>query len=281
MFPACRRDGSAAPLLAGRYRLLAEAGRGGSALVFRAVDITRGADVALKRLRPEFTDDAARRAELGAEAAALAGLDHPAIVRLHGAGEAACVPFLALDWLAGPDLRATLRAGETLSPVDAARLLGGIGAALHSLHRQGLVHGDVKPGNLMRATDGRLVLIDFGNACRIGSQPAGGARVLTPAYAAPDRLRAAPADPRDDVYALAVIAYELIAGRHPFARRPAQPGEVPAPVAGLAAGSWRWLRAALSHARAERPADPRGISALRRPASWFFSLPRRGAACPA
>ena len=261
MCPACNR---ADRVIDGRWQLGPEIGRAG-AVLYRATDLSDGMDVALKLPR-EDVDPVIWRAEIEAEAAMLSRLTHPAIVRLHAVGTQDGMPILALHYLPGPDLRRDLQSGRIMAPAAAAQLLEGVADALAWLHRQGLVHGDVTPANLVRDENGAPVLVDFATVRPVGLAPSrSAARVLTTAYVAPGQLRGAPADPRDDIYALAVIAYEMIAGRHPFARRCVQPGEVPQPPPGLPPPAWDGLRAALCEEAALRPADARAVpAALRR-----------------
>lgn len=244
----------------------AEIARAG-AVLHRGTDLMQARAVALKLPHPSC-DRSEWCRENANEAAMLArfGARHRRIVTLRGRGMASGLPFLALDLLAGPDLRALLAPCLPLAAARVAALLGGIAEALALLHREGIVHGDVSPGNLVLGDDGVPVLVDFATARAVGTP---WPRVLNPAYAAPGQFRAAPADPRDDVYALAVIAYQALAGHHPFARRVVQPGEIPAPVPGLAASAWAVLRAALDGDAAARPHDIRVLAAaLRRAVPW-------------
>ncbi|MBS0558695.1 MAG: serine/threonine protein kinase [Proteobacteria bacterium] len=282
MFPGSDHAGT---IVDGRWRLGPEIGRGRAAL-HRATDLATGEMVALKLPLPG-ADRALWRAAAETEAAVLGACAHPGIVRLRGVGTLDGLPVLALQYLPGPDLRGACRTGEALAPERAARLLRSTADALAWLHGRGSVHGDVKPANLVCGTDGMPLLVDFATARPAGSVlPAGAARIVTTAYAAPGQLRGAAADPRDDVYALAVVAYELIAGRHPFARRGVQPGEIPPPPAAIAARGWEALRACLAWDASERPADARAVpEALG--LGRVLSLPRwplptrRRARCPA
>ncbi|MDE2515744.1 MAG: serine/threonine protein kinase [Rhodospirillales bacterium] len=263
MSPACSPVGT---ILDGRWRLGAEIARAG-AVLRRGTDLLQTRAVALK-LPGAACDRGAWCGDIATEAAMLArfGARHRRIVALRGRGMAAGLPFLALDLLAGPDLRALLVPGKPLATAQVAALLGSIAEALALLHRDGVVHGDVSPGNLVLADDGVPVLVDFATARAAGTP---WPRVLNPAYAAPAQFRAAQADPRDDVYALAVIAYEALAGHHPFARRVVQPGETPPPPPALAPAAWTVLRAALDGDAAARPCDIRDLAAaLRRAVPW-------------
>lgn len=261
-------------VLQGRYRLERVVGRGRTAIVYAAKDLRpdrqpAAPDLAVKALRPDLAADEAERAALLAEGEVLRALRHPFIPRLEDLGSAGGMPFLVMERIAGSDLDQRIRSRRPSAAVEIGHLLDGAADALAFMHGLGLVHADVKPGNLHCGGDGVARLIDFGTARPPGGQPAqhrGGRtdRVVTPAYASPQLMCGEPPMPEDDVYGLAVVAYELAAGRHPFAGRPPLPGEIPIRPEGMGRSGWSWLRNALSAERADRPGDPRGlVDALR------------------
>ncbi len=153
------------------------------------------------------------------EARALGAVLSPHVVRVLSAGtdDATRTPYLVLEHLPGGSLRARLRARD-LSPDDVVRLLAEAGEGLGAAHARGIVHGDVKPENVLLDADGRAKVVDFGLAQLAGDAIDGGASRIygTPAYMAPERIRGAPPDPRADVYALGVMLYECLTDRWPF-----------------------------------------------------------------
>jgi serine/threonine-protein kinase len=209
----------------GRYQLEAELARGAVGTVWRALDTFRGDRVAVKLLRPgpaaqpELVDRFLTEAEL------LAELDHPSIVRVRDLVPAHGGYALVLELVHGTDLRQRLRADGTLPPAVAAEVVAQVADALAYLHGRGIVHGDVKPGNILVPADGSPVrLADFGVAHRLpagpGTEPGSGPRwgVLhaTPEYAAPELVAGRPPGPASDVYALGILLYELLSGRTPY-----------------------------------------------------------------
>lgn len=250
----------------GRFRIEGELGTGGQASVYEATDTSGGGRVALKVLSHELSDDPTLRARLRREAEAVAALDHPAIVRLHEAGEDDGRLYLSMALVRGTTLQGEIDAEGGLAPARALAILRRVAAALDHAHGHGMVHRDVKPANILIGEDGAAYLTDFGLA-----KVAGGARITrtgmwvgTLDYIAPEQLLARAVGPPADLYALAAVAYEALAGRPPFVR--STPGDlVQAHLADAPrpAGS---LRASL------RPADPVLLRGLAKdPAGRFGS----------
>lgn len=205
--------------IADRFRLEAEAGRGGMGVVYRAIDEADGATVALKLLTG---DDAVDVSRFEREAGVLARLAHPHVVRhvAHGQTPHGRV-YLAMEWLEGETLAERLTRARP-SVTEAVRIVAGAAAGLGAAHAAGIVHRDVKPANLF-LVDGdpaRLRVLDFGIARAIGAGhtlTTTGTVVGTPYYMAPEQARAdAGVDARADVYALGAVLYELLAGSPPF-----------------------------------------------------------------
>ncbi len=230
----------------GGWRVGPRIGTGGDSVVHQAWADGSGAAAALKV--PNSGDGALLRREI----AVLSRLRHPSIVAVRDAD--AEHPFLALELLAGGSVQRLVRTAAPMPMGDVATVLSGAVAALAWLHGQGIVHADIKPANLLLrhpGTVGPAVLIDFATAAVPGLPSPG--RIASPAYAAPELLLGAPADPRDDVFSLAVVGYQLLTGRHPFGPDPLLAGDPPPRPAQLPDPSWAWLRAALSPVRANRP----------------------------
>jgi protein kinase-like protein len=237
-------------LLDGRYRLEAEIARGAIGTVWRATDTTTGTAVAVKLLRteaaglPELVDG------LLAEAEILAQLDHPGVVRVVDLVTSGAALALVMDLVEGADLRRRLRAEGPLPPAVAADIVAQVADALEHVHGRGVVHGDVKPGNLLVPADGGPVrLADFGVARRT-DRPAGVTHA-TPEYVAPEVVNGEVPTPAADVYALGIVLYELVAGRSPY--RGGTAGDVlsrhatcvPVPPPGMPAALWPVIEACL------------------------------------
>ncbi|WP_394833693.1 serine/threonine-protein kinase [Pendulispora rubella] len=192
----------------GRYILEGRLGAGGMGELFRATDTKLERPVALKLLRG--SPDRATSARLVREGRAAAALTHPNIVTIYDVGEHEGIPFLASECIDGKDLR-TYVGDPSVDPERKMRWLHEIARALGAAHRAGVVHGDVKPDNVMIADHGTIKLVDFGLATAVP-----GCVVGTPAYLAPEQIRGEPLDGRTDQFAWAVMAYELMTHRLPW-----------------------------------------------------------------
>jgi Protein kinase domain/WD40-like Beta Propeller Repeat len=206
------------------YRLERELGRGGMGVVYLATDLRLGRTVAVKLLSPELSGDEQFRERFIRESRTAAGLEHPNIVPIHAAGEQDGVLFLAMRFIDGSDLRGALERDGRLEPARTARICQQVAAALDAAHRAGLVHRDVKPGNVLlgRPDDGdHAYLSDFGltkQASSMSGLTATGQLVGTLDYVAPEIIEGRPPDGRADQYALACMAFEMLTGAPPFRR---------------------------------------------------------------
>ena len=204
----------------GRYRLTERLASGGSAEVWRARDEQLDRDVAVKLLHPHLLPDERSRERLTAEARAAAGLSHPGIVGVYdvdAGGEAAAVVFELVD---GESLADRLAHDGALPEREAARTAAETGEALFHAHQRGVVHRDVKPGNILIAADGRARLVDFGIA-RLLDEAAErltvtGTVMGTLRYMAPEQLLDGDIGPRTDLWALGAVLYEMLVGRPPY-----------------------------------------------------------------
>ncbi|HLX87565.1 MAG TPA: protein kinase [Acidimicrobiales bacterium] len=207
-------------VLAGRYRIESPLGSGASAHVFAAWDVTLQRRVAIKVLHPSLTGDGAFLRRFRAEAQAAASLGHPNILAVYDWGEDGRGPFLVLEFVGGGSLRDLLDSGQRLSLPQALAVGAEAADGLAFAHARGFVHRDVKPANLLFGEEGRLRIADFGLARALAeaayTEPAG-ATVGTARYAAPEQAQGQQVDGRADVYALALVLYEAVAGVVPFA----------------------------------------------------------------
>lgn len=265
---------------ADRYVVEEAVAIGGMSTVYRATDRRDGRRVALKVLRRSLTDDHEMVTAFAREADNAWTLRHPGFVKVLAQGWVGPQPFLALEFLEGQSLSAAMRGRfATGAPWSTARrILTRIGAAIAHAHAHGLVHADLKPGNIFLLRGDEPRVLDLGAAQVVygdgrldldrDRDPAGAA--LTPTYAGPEMLLGASAEPRDDIFSLAVIGYELVTGRHPFDRHTAdrarhldiQPKRPP----GVPAAAWRTLRRGLALRRDRRPASMAAFVAGLKPA---------------
>ncbi len=247
----------------GRYEIVEELGRGAMGTVYLAQDPALGRLVAVKALNGHLGnghDEDGDGPSFLREARAAGGLDHPGIVTVHDAagGEQ---PFIAMEYVQGTDLKEVLRPGKPLPDDFVLKVTEQVASALDYAHAKGVVHRDVKPGNILITANERVKLTDFGIASApTVSEPAD--RLGTPHYVAPEQLRGEAVDGRADVFALGVVVYEMLTGKRPFdhpdlkevvrrlANEPFTPPEehgaaLPAPVVKV-------LRRALAKAPADR-----------------------------
>ncbi|MEV0112819.1 serine/threonine-protein kinase [Streptomyces sp. NPDC050844] len=224
------QTGGVGRLLAGRYRVLAQLGRGGMGVVWRAMDEVLHREVAVKELRtysdaagPELAD---LRVRMQREARAAARVRHPGVVAVHDVAEVEGRPLIVMELIEGPSLDDVLRERGTLDPREAAAIGAKVMEALAAAHRAGVLHRDVKPGNiLLESGGGRVVLTDFGIATM--DDPADGSSThLTRSgelvgsldYLAPERAQGQDPGPASDVWALGATLYAAVEGSSPFRR---------------------------------------------------------------
>jgi len=202
----------------GRYQLLQVIGKGGMGVVYLARDPILQRFVALKVLAPHLAADETVVARFINEARIAASLQHPNIVTVYEAGQDGDLVFMAMEFVDGKDLATLLRQKGRLHPDEAIAILKAIASALDYAHQRGVIHRDVKPSNVLVSEDGIVKLMDFGIARVIGGErhTKTGVLVGTPEYMAPELWEGKEADKRADLYALGVMAYEMLTGEVPF-----------------------------------------------------------------
>ncbi|WP_372734422.1 Stk1 family PASTA domain-containing Ser/Thr kinase [Nocardioides sp.] len=213
-------------LIGGRYELGELLGRGGMAEVRKGHDTRLGRVVAIKRLRTDLASDNTFQARFRREAQSAASLNHPAIVSVYDTGEEMATdgsgvaqPYIVMEFVAGRTLRDILREGRKILPERALEITSGVLSALDYSHRAGIIHRDIKPGNVMLTPSGDVKVMDFGIARAMSdanTMTQTAAVVGTAQYLSPEQARGETVDSRSDVYSAGCMLYELLAGRPPF-----------------------------------------------------------------
>ena len=248
------------------YRLERSLGQGGMGVVFLGRDLTLDRQVAVKVVHPELAIHTSITQRFLAEARVIAKLRHPNIVAVYAAGETTGLFWYVMDYVPGETLRERLLRTGAVAPAEARRIISELAAALDAAGRQGVVHRDVKPENiLLEADGGRALLADFGIARVLqgGSDGAAtitgqGVAVGTPTYMSPEQATGDPVDARSDIYSLGVVAYEMLTGQPPFRGSPPQVAAqqinaTPVPLSRIAPAVPPGVAAAVMRALAKAP----------------------------
>ncbi|MEE9443102.1 MAG: protein kinase [candidate division Zixibacteria bacterium] len=203
--------------IVGHYKIIEKIGAGGMGEVYLAEDSQLDRKVALKFLSPNLSQDEASRARFTREAKAAAKLDHPNIVPVYEVGEFQRRPFFAMAHIAGKSLRKVIKEGK-LSISDAIEMTMQICEGLHKAHESGVVHRDIKPGNINIDSEGRARILDFGLATVSGEEQLTktGSTLGTVGYMSPEQIKGKNIDHRSDLFSVGVILYEMLTGRRPF-----------------------------------------------------------------
>ncbi|WP_306214970.1 Stk1 family PASTA domain-containing Ser/Thr kinase [Actinoplanes sp. RD1] len=214
-----------ARLLGGRYQVGELLGYGGMAEVHRGRDLRLGRDVAIKMLRSDLARDATFQERFRREAQNSAALNHPAIVAVYDTGEETSAtgerqPFIVMEFVSGHTLKDELAAQQRIPPRRALEIIADICAALEFSHRHGIIHRDIKPGNVMITANGQVKVMDFGIARALASgattMTQTSAVIGTAQYLSPEQARGESVDARSDVYAAGCVLFELLVGHPPF-----------------------------------------------------------------
>ncbi|MEJ2643701.1 MAG: serine/threonine-protein kinase, partial [Gammaproteobacteria bacterium] len=280
--PALWADGPSEPPQAGmtrknRFVLESVIGRGGMGVVFKARDLRkeeaqdRNPYLAVKVLNEEFKRHPDSLKALQRESRKAQNLAHPNIVNVFDFDRDGATVYMTMEYLEGEPLDRFIKRDrpQGMPLKEALPIIMGMGQALAYAHQKGVVHSDFKPGNVFLTRDGTVKVFDFGIAqatkhtgTDAGEQTlfdAGTLGALTPSYASVEMLEGGDPDPRDDIYALACVAYQLLTGRHPFDKRPATEARdrklTPRPVPGLSRRQWRTLLQGLAFERSARSPD--------------------------
>ncbi|TVQ63820.1 MAG: serine/threonine protein kinase [Phycisphaerales bacterium] len=258
-------------LFGGRYRIGGFIGRGGMGEVYRGEDLVLGQTVALKFLPDRFARDPARNERFFAEVRLARQVSHPNVCRVYDIGEANGHTFLSMEFVEGDDLRTLLRRVGRLPQDRAVRIAQQLCAGLDAAHRAGILHRDLKPGNVIIDREGNARILDFGLAAVDGRVGEDDVRAGTPAYMAPEQLAGKAVTPRSDVFALGLVLYELFTGHPAFegdgveelqrahaTQRPTPPGDL---VEGLSPRVDRAILRCLMADPEDRPGSARAVAA--------------------
>ena len=245
--------------LDGRYHVADRIAAGGMGEVFRGRDAVLERDVAIKVLHRQLAGDHGFVERFRREARAAASLSHHNIVGVHDWGAVDGIYYMVMEYVRGRSARDVLIAEGLLAPAQAADVLAQVLSALDHAHRQGIVHRDVKPENVMITREGVVKVADFGLARAYADAQITEAGTVTGTvqYLAPEQLQGEPADPRTDLYSVGILAYELLTGRLPFT------GETPMAIA------YKHLHERVPAPSSRNPAVPRGLD------GWVASMTER------
>ena len=246
------------------YRIEAVAGRGGMGVVYRATDLALNRPVALKLIAPSMAGDDAFRRRFKTEAQVAASLDHPNVVPIFHAGEHQGALYLAMRYVEGRDLSTEIKEKGQLDARRAADIVGQIASALGAAHSSGLVHRDVKPGNVLLTPHDHAYLSDFGLTKRAlpdSDETRTGHLVGTLNYVAPEQIRGEAVGPGADIYALGCVLFHLVTGSPPFpmdsdeAKLWAHVSEPPPPVRSVAVDADPAFDPVIERAMAKKPEE--------------------------
>ncbi len=205
----------------GHYDIVSELGRGGMGVVYKGYEEALGRYVAIKQLSPSLAHDESIKQRFLREARAMAALNDPHIVQIYLIGEDDDQPFFAMEFVEGESLSTLLKREGRMSPSHAARIVFQTAQGLATAHAKGVIHRDIKPGNLLLNQRGMLKIADFGIALSASDSLANkltatGGFVGTPGYLSPEVCMGKPVDARADIFALGIVLFELLTGRMPF-----------------------------------------------------------------
>jgi len=249
-------------VLAGEFEIEGELGRGGMAAVFRARELALNRHVAIKVMAPGLLLGEGMVERFRQEAVTIANLQHPNIVGVHGVRTVGDLHLFVMQYVPGRSLDRVIRDHGRLTLTSAGAVVYHVGSALDYAHRRGVVHRDVKPGNILLDADGDPIVTDFGIA-KIGEAPGFtlvGTVLGTPTYMSPEQCMALEVGPPSDQYALGIVAYQMLAGSAPFTGEPmavmrAHTSELPPPLRSMRPDVPEHVESAILRMLAKRPED--------------------------
>ena len=205
-------------VLAERYEVISLLGEGGMGAVYKAKDISLNRVIALKTIRREYSGNRAILERFKQELILSTQVTHKNVVRIYDLGEAEGIKFITMEYIEGEDLRMLIHQRAKLPPEEVVDIVAQICRALDAAHSVGVIHRDLKPQNVMRDQNGRVVVMDFGLARTLegDGMTLSGALVGTMEYMSPEQALSKPLDQRSDIFSLGLIFYELLTGQTPF-----------------------------------------------------------------
>jgi serine/threonine protein kinase len=205
-------------VFAGRYQVIEELGRGGMGRVYRVLDKKLGEEVALKLIKPEVASDEKTIQRFRNELRTARKIGHPNVTRMYDLGEDQGTHYITMEYVRGEDLKSFIRRSGRLTVDKAITIAAQVAEGLAEAHRQGVVHRDLKPQNVMIDRDGNARIMDFGIARSLSGKGITGAGTFigTPEYMSPEQVEGKDIDQRSDIYSLGIVLYEMLTGRRPF-----------------------------------------------------------------
>ncbi len=202
--------------IADRYEIVGKIGTGGMADVYKAMDLTLGRNVAIKVLKPEFSEDLNFVTKFRTEAQSAAGLEHPNIVNIYDVGSERGMHYIVMEYVEGITLKTYIEKKGQLSFKEAISIAIQVGRGIEAAHNKGIVHRDIKPQNIIISTEGKVKVTDFGIARVANSNTISSDVMGSVHYSSPEQARNGFVDGKSDIYSLGIVMYEMVTGRVPF-----------------------------------------------------------------
>ena len=202
--------------LADRYEIVSKIGAGGMSDVYKAKDHVLGRFVAIKVLKPEFSEDRGFVAKFRTEAQSAAGLEHPNIVNIYDVGSEEGLHYIVMEYVEGITLKTYIEKKGQLSFKEAVSIAIQVARGIEAAHNKQIIHRDIKPQNIMISTEGKVKVMDFGIARAASSNTINSSVMGSVHYSSPEQVRGGYSDEKSDIYSLGITLYEMVTGRVPF-----------------------------------------------------------------
>lgn len=202
--------------VADRYEIIGKVGAGGMSDVYKAKDLTLGRFVAIKVLKPEFSEDLNFVTKFRTEAQSAAGLEHPNIVNIYDVGSERGMHYIVMEYVEGITLKTYIEKKRQLSFKEAVSIAIQVGRGIEAAHNKGIIHRDIKPQNIIISTEGKVKVTDFGIARAASSNTISSDVMGSVHYSSPEQARNGFVDGKSDIYSLGIVMYEMVTGRVPF-----------------------------------------------------------------
>lgn len=202
--------------VADRYEIVGKIGTGGMSDVYKAMDLTLGRNVAIKVLKPEFSEDLNFVTKFRTEAQSAAGLEHPNIVNIYDVGSERGMHYIVMEYVEGITLKTYIEKKGQLSFKEAVSIAIQVGRGIEAAHNKGIIHRDIKPQNIIISTEGKVKVTDFGIARAANSNTISSDVMGSVHYSSPEQARNGFVDGKSDIYSLGIVMYEMVTGRVPF-----------------------------------------------------------------